>query len=134
MFLLDTDITIYALKGRPDVVAQLEKHARSPMAMSVISLMELYFGAHHSRQPESNLARVRALEHSFRILAADTSIAATFGSLKARMAAAGTMLDDFDLIIASTALAYNLTLVSNNERHFGRIEGLKLANWASQLK
>jgi tRNA(fMet)-specific endonuclease VapC len=46
------------------------------------------------------------------------------------MAGAGTMLDDFDLIIASTALACNLTLISNNERHFGRIEGLKLENWA----
>ena len=130
MYLLDTDIIIYALKGQPGVVARLEEHARSPMAMSVISLMELYFGAHRSRQAEANLARVRTLEHSFRILAADASIAATFGSLKARMAAAGTMLDDFDLIIASTALANNLTLVSNNERHFGRIEGLKLVNWA----
>ena len=130
MFLLDTDIIISSLKGRTDVMAHLEKHARSPMAMSVISLMELYFGAHRSRQAESNLARVRTLEHSFRIVAADGAIAATFGNLKARMAAAGTMLDDFDLIIASTALAYNLTLVSNNERHFGRIEGLKLVNWA----
>ena len=46
------------------------------------------------------------------------------------MAAAGTMLDDFDMIVASTALAYNLTLVSNNKRHFGRIESLKLVNWA----
>ena len=130
MYLLDTDIIIYALKGRPEVVTHLEKHARSPMAMSVISLMELYFGAHRSKQAESNLARVRTLENSFQVLAADASIAATFGSLKAKMAAAGTQLDDFDLIIASTALAYNLTLVSNNERHFGRIEGLKLANWA----
>jgi len=132
MYLLDTDIIIYALKGRPDVQAHLEKHAGSPMAMSVISLMELYFGAHRSRQAEANLARVRTLEHSFRILAADAALAATFGSLKALMATAGTMLDDFDLIIASTALAYNLTLVSNNERHFGRIAGLKLVNWAGE--
>jgi predicted nucleic acid-binding protein len=130
MFLLDTDTVIYALKGRPAVTAQLARHAGAPMAMSVISLMELYFGAHRSRQFEANLARVRTLEHSFRILAADASIAATFGSLKAGLAAAGTMLDDFDLIIASTALAFNLTLVSNNGRHFARIEGLKLVNWA----
>lgn len=132
MFLLDTDIIIYVLKGRPDVTAHLEKHTGSPMAMSVISLMELYFGAQRSRQVESNLARVRTLEHSFRIMVADGSIAATFGSLKARMAAAGSILDDFDLIIASTALAYNFTLVSNNERHFRRIEGLKLVNWVGE--
>jgi tRNA(fMet)-specific endonuclease VapC len=100
------------------------------MTMSAITLMERYFGAHRFGRAESNLARVRAMENSFRILAVDSSIAATFGSLKARMAAAGTRLDDFDLIIASTALAYNLTLVSNNARHFGRVEGLKLVNWA----
>ena len=130
MFLLDTDIVIFALKGRPEVVGSLERHARSPMAMSAITLMELYFGAHRSKRVEANLARVRALEGSFRIMPADASIAATFGSLKAGLAAAGNRLDDFDLIIASTALAYNLTLVSNNERHFGRIEGLRLENWA----
>ena len=53
MYLLDTDIIIYALKGRPGVQAHLEKHAGSPMEMSVISLMELYFGAHRSRQAEA---------------------------------------------------------------------------------
>ena len=130
MYLLDTDIIIYALKGHPGVKSSLEKHALSPMAMSVISLMELYYGAHRSAQPEANIARVRTLEHAFRILPAADDIAGTFGSLKAHMATAGTMLDDFDLIIAATALAMNLTLVSNNERHFARIEGLKLVNWS----
>ncbi|MHB8834246.1 MAG: PIN domain-containing protein [Candidatus Methylomirabilia bacterium] len=46
MYLLDTDIIIYALKGHPGVKSSLEKHALSPMVMSVISLMELYYGAH----------------------------------------------------------------------------------------
>jgi tRNA(fMet)-specific endonuclease VapC len=101
------------------------------MAVSVITLMELYYGAQRSAKPDANLARVRTLEHEFQVLSAGVSIAATFGTLKARMAAAGTMLDDFDLIIAATALASNLTLVSNNERHFKRIDGLKIENWVS---
>ena len=132
MYLLDTDIVIYALKGRPAVVAALGKHAASPMAISVITLMELYYGAQRSASPEANLARVRTLEHEFQVLPAGVTIAATFGNLKALMAGAGTMLDDFDLIIASTALAANLTLVSNNERHFKRVEGLRLVNWARE--
>ena len=132
MYLLDTDIVIYALQGRPAVVAALGKHAASPMAISVITLMELYYGAQRSASPEANLARVRTLEHEFQVLPAGVTIAATFGNLKARMAGAGTMLDDFDLIIASTALAANLTLVSNNERHFKRVEGLRLVNWARE--
>lgn len=132
MYLLDTDIVIYALQGRPAVVAALGKHAASPMAISVITLMDLYDGAQRSASPEANLARVRTLEHEFHVLPAGVNIAATFGNLKARMAGAGTMLDDFDLIIASTALAANLTLVSNNERHFKRVEGLRLVNWARE--
>jgi len=86
MYLLDTDIVIYALKGRPAVVAALGKHAASPMAISVITLMELYYGAQRSASPEANLARVRTLEHEFQVLPAGVNIAATFGNLKARMA------------------------------------------------
>jgi tRNA(fMet)-specific endonuclease VapC len=50
--------------------------------------------------------------------------------LKANLEQSGTRLDDFDLILASCALAYNLTLVTNNEKHFKRIDGLKIENWA----
>ncbi|MCF8079436.1 MAG: hypothetical protein K9K88_09175 [Desulfobacterales bacterium] len=49
--------------------------------------------------------------------------------IKSDLEVQGTPLDDFDLAIAASALAYNLTLVSNNEKHFQRVEGLKLANW-----
>jgi predicted nucleic acid-binding protein len=42
----------------------------------------------------------------------------------------GTRLDDFDLTIASCELAHNLTLVTNNLKHFSRIEGLKITNWS----
>ncbi|WP_417914121.1 hypothetical protein [Candidatus Electronema sp. JM] len=52
--------------------------------------------------------------------------------LKAQLEATGQPVDDFDLVIASTALAHNLILVTNNIRHFQKIEGLKLENW-SQL-
>lgn len=52
-----------------------------------------------------------------------------FGSYKSKLEKLGTFLDDFDLIIASCALANNMTLVTNNVRHFERIEGLKLTNW-----
>ena len=133
MYILDTDILIYGLKGHPQVSAHLERHLNDSLAMSVISLMELYFGAHRSRHIEANLARVRALEKSFTVLEAGVEIAATFGSLKARLASEGDILDDFDLVIAATALAHNGVLVTNNVRHFGRVDGLRLANWTAFL-
>jgi len=100
------------------------------MALSAVTLMELYYGAYKSRKVRANLARIRAIEETFEIISVGPEIAETFGDLKAGLEREGLPLDDFDLILAATALCYNLTLVTNNVRHFGRIEGLKLENWA----
>ncbi|MEX2444192.1 MAG: PIN domain-containing protein [Alkalispirochaeta sp.] len=55
----------------------------------------------------------------------------TFVGLKADLQIAGTPLDDMDLLIAATALSHNLTLVTNNEKHFSRVPGLLVVNWAT---
>ncbi|MEE4609278.1 MAG: type II toxin-antitoxin system VapC family toxin [Desulfobacteraceae bacterium] len=133
MFLLDTDTLIYSLKGDAAVVHNLERHRYDPLKISVISLMALYYGAYKSRQAVANLAKVRRIENAFEILPLELSVAATFGMLKAGLEAQATPLDDFDLVVAAGALAFNLTLVTNNERHFRRIEGLKLENWTHRI-
>jgi tRNA(fMet)-specific endonuclease VapC len=130
MYLLDTDTIIYSLKGHSALAKNLGEHVEDPMRISVITMMELYFGAYKSRRFEANIAKVRAIEQTFEILAADKEIADVFGAIKASLQRSGNPLDDFDLIISATALAYNLVLVTNNVGHFGRIEGLKLANWS----
>jgi tRNA(fMet)-specific endonuclease VapC len=130
MLLLDTDTLIYCLKGEEAVVRNLELHQQDPIKISVISLLELYYGAYKSEKKTANLAKVRRIENAFEILPVDFAIAETFGMIKATLESRGTPLDDFDIVIAACALAYNLTLVTNNEKHFQRVEGLKLANWA----
>ena len=129
MYLLDTDTVIYSLKGEPAVEKNLREHFHDPMKMSVITLMELYYGAHKSQKIASNLAKIKTLEISFQIIPISEESAEIFGMTKAQLEKAGSPLDDFDLIIASCALSNNLVLVTNNVRHFQRIEGLKLANW-----
>lgn len=129
MYLLDTDTVIYSLKGEPAVEKNLRNHFHDPMKMSVITLMELYYGAHKSRKIASNLAKIKTLELSFEIIPISEGSAEIFGMTKARLEKTGLPLDDFDLIIASSALSNNLVLVTNNVRHFQRIEGLKLTNW-----
>lgn len=52
--------------------------------------------------------------------------------MKAKLEVTGMSLDDFDLILAATALSHNLILITNNERHFKRIDGLKIENWSQQ--
>jgi tRNA(fMet)-specific endonuclease VapC len=129
MYMLDTDTIIYNLKGNDAVKKNLRRHLEDPLKISVITLMELYFGAYKSEKVSVNLARVRTLENVFEIIETNKNSAETYGMLKASLEKSGTPLDDFDLIIASCALAQNLTLVTNNIKHFSRIEGLKLTNW-----
>jgi len=129
MYLLDTDTIIYNLKGREAVKKNLQRHIEDPMKISIITLMELYYGAHKSQKVAGNLAKVKRLETEFDIIPTGKESAEIFGMLKATLENSGTRLDDFDLIIASCAMAHNLTLVTNNVGHFKRIEGLKLTNW-----
>ena len=129
MYLLDTDTIIYSLKGHKGVINNLEKHIDDPVKISIITLMELYYGAYKSERVSGNLAKIKTIESSFEIIPAGNESAEIFGRLKATFQKKGTSLDDFDLIIASCALANNLILVTNNIKHFKRIESLKVDNW-----
>jgi tRNA(fMet)-specific endonuclease VapC len=129
MYLLDTDTIIFGLKGHAAVRKNLQDHLNDPMKVSVITLMELYYGAYKSQKVESNLAKVKTIESTLEVVTLGTESAEIFGIYKSNLEKVGTPLDDFDLILASCALAHNLTLVTNNTKHFGRIEGLKVTNW-----
>ena len=129
MYLLDTDTIIYNLKGDDKVRRKLREHLHEPMKISIITLMELYYGAYKSQQRAANLAKVRTIEQALDVLPTGLESAETFASLKADLELNGTRLDDFDLLIASCALSHNLTLVSNNSKHFECIAGLRLENW-----
>ncbi|MCK5726684.1 MAG: PIN domain-containing protein [Thiotrichaceae bacterium] len=100
------------------------------MKISIITLMELYYGAYKSNQVSSNLAKVRLIEEAFEVIPVKIESVEIFSRTKAGLEGSGQRLDDFDLMIASCAMTYNLTLVSNNTKHFQRIESLKLDNWA----
>ena len=130
MFLLDTDIIIYSLKGLPKVVENIQINADEPKALSVISYGELVYGAYKSAQVSSNLAKVHRLRDFFPVIDASSSILECFGSIKAYLSKKGITVDDFDLLIGSTAITCGYTLVTNNERHFKKIPDLKMVNWA----
>jgi len=129
MYLLDTDTIIYIMKGNDRVKRHLRLHINDSIKTSVISLMELYYGAYKSQNISSNLAKIKKIEQTLEIVPIDVGSAEIFGRLKAEHEIKGNRLDDFDLAIAAGALTNGLVLVSNNEKHFKRIEGLQLENW-----
>ena len=129
MFLLDTDTIIFNLKGNAAIRRNLKNHFNDQINISVITLMELYYGAHKSQKVSSNLSKIKVIEQVLEIIPVGVECVEIFGLLKSQLETEGNRLDDFDLIIAACALAHNLTLVTNNTKHFQRIDGLNLANW-----
>jgi tRNA(fMet)-specific endonuclease VapC len=128
-YLIDTDTLVYSLKGNEAVHRKFEQHADVPKAISVITYGELLFGARRSQQVIKNLATVKRVAELFPVLEVTAPVMETFAELKTMLYKHGTPLDDMDLIIASTALFYNMVIVTNNDRHFSRIPGLKSENW-----
>lgn len=133
MYLLDTDTIIYNLKGNANIQKNLRNHINDPIKISVITLMELYYGAYKSEKVAANLAVIKTLEQSLDIIPIGLEVVQTFGLIKSQLEKSGSRLDDFDLIIAACAMAHNLILVTNNARHFQRIEGLKIENWTLNM-
>ncbi|MBI4556511.1 MAG: type II toxin-antitoxin system VapC family toxin [Candidatus Hydrogenedentes bacterium] len=128
--MIDTDIIIYALKGEAWVLEEFRRHSAHPKAISIITYGELLFGALKSERREENLARARRTGELFQVVEVTRAVIETFASLKASLGKSGAVLDDFDLVIAATAITLGYKLVTNNERHFRRVPGLEVENWA----
>ena len=99
-------------------------------SISVVTLAELRYGADCSAQPDANHQAIDDFLSGVAVLAVDADIARAFGEIKARLRRQGNLIEDFDLLLAATALTNDLTLVTNNSAHFGRVAGLILDNWA----
>ena len=130
MYLLDTDVIIYSLKGNQVVVDNIRDHADCPKAISVITYGELVYGAKKSQQVATNLAKIHRLREIFPVIELSCAIMETFASLKADLSRKGNIVGDFDLLIAATAVSTGYSVVSNNEKHFSKIPDLAYENWA----
>lgn len=128
-YLIDTDIIIYSLKGNENVQKIFLERKNLSKAISVITYGELIFGAKKSKSREKNLATVYRIGELFPVIEITKGIVETFGEVKASLQKKGNTVDDFDLLIGSTALYLNYTLVTNNEKHFAMIPGLSIENW-----
>jgi len=126
-YLIDTDWVIDHLNHIERVTRRLEALAPEGLALSIISLAELYEGVYCSRDPvESDVALQRFLNPELTILGLDEETCKIFGKERGRLRAAGLLIGDCDLLIGATALRHHLTLLTNNRRHFERIEGLRV--------
>lgn len=128
-YMLDTNIVIYTIKNKPEVVRKAFKKHSGQMAISSVTLGELVYGAEKSSRPEQNLTAIEGLAARLDVLAFDSKAATHFGQLRAELAKAGKPIGPYDQMIAGHARASGLILVTNNLKEFRRVPGLRTENW-----
>ena len=127
-FLIDTNICIYFLKGLYNLVEKFDEVGIGNLYISEITVAELKFGAAKSKYPAKNKFVIEELIHKFKQIPIYNSLD-IFAEEKARLQKIGNIVDDFDLLIGATAIGNKMILVTNNEKHFQRLQGISLENW-----
>jgi len=130
-WLLDTDICIYVLKNRPSALRERFNRSAAQLCISSVTLAELLYGAEKSARTEANLAEIERFAARLTVLPFDEKAAAHYGRIRTVLERVGRPIGPYDLMIAAHARAEGLTLVSNNQREFGRVEGLVTENWVA---
>jgi len=125
-YLIDTDWIIDHLNGQEKVKKELEELAPEGLALSILSLAEVYEGVFYSRDPRKSEKALKEFLAGLSILEIEEEICKIFGRERGKLRKKGKIIGDIDLLIASTCLHYKLTLLTNNVAHFARIENLKI--------
>jgi tRNA(fMet)-specific endonuclease VapC len=128
LFMLDTDTVSFALRGIGQVASRLASQKRTHLCLSAITVAELRFGADRCNSRRIHRA-VDAFLTGVDVFSFDTAAAARFGSVGAALADTGVPIGQMDTLIAAHALSLGATLVTNNEKHFSRVPGLRVENW-----
>jgi tRNA(fMet)-specific endonuclease VapC len=129
-WLLDTNACIRYLNGRaPALKARIDAVDEQDIFVCSMVKAEMYFGAARSVDPQRTLEYQQRFLSRFVSLAFDDRAADAYGRIRARLAADGCPIGPNDLLIAATAIANGVTLVSRNLGEFSRVPGLAVEDW-----
>jgi tRNA(fMet)-specific endonuclease VapC len=132
-YLLDTNMIIFLLRNKYRMADKMAFIGLSNCFISEITLAELKVGAEKSNDPAHARMLVDTFEKTIRVLPI-TNVLTIFASEKVRLEKAGTpMHDNFDVLIAATAIHYNLVVVTNNVKHFILFSGVMIEDWSNPL-
>ena len=127
LYLIDTDWVINWLHGVQRVMTRVEQLMPDGISISPLSLAELYDGILGDADPAHSEGELFAfLARGITTVEVDLETCRVFARERRRLRAAGNLIPDFDLMIGATAVRHDLTLLSNNRRHFQRIAGLTI--------
>jgi tRNA(fMet)-specific endonuclease VapC len=131
LFMLDTNICIYAIKKKPQKVIDRVRALRmSDLGISSVVLSELEYGAEKSSNPVQNRVALMQFLAGIDIAGYDAAAARHYGEIRTYLESNGQIIGAMDMLIAAHARSLGVMLVTNNEKEFGRVPGLKIENWA----
>jgi tRNA(fMet)-specific endonuclease VapC len=129
-YLIDTDTCIAIAREKPaHVLARFQQLKPGDIGMSVVTYMELCYGARNSRVPEANFDKIARLAAVVPSIPLENSAASYYADLRVDRERTGRRIGAYDLLIAAHALALGLVLITNNTDEFSRIRGLRVENW-----
>ena len=130
MYLLDTNIVIFLFKDKFGIAEKLEAVGFDQCSISEITLIELLTGAEKSLRPEYHRKKIGEFVEQVKVLPISNAID-VFAKEKARLEKSGMSISNFDMLIGATAIANELTLVTNNVSHLSRMSNILIENWVS---
>jgi len=124
-YLVDTDWAVHWLHSNERIRQRMKELRGQGLALSAVSLAELWEGVHYSRDPLQSEHGLNDFLRRVSFVSVDEETCKLFGKERGRLRAVGKRVADLDLIIGMTARRHDLTLLTNNRRHFENIEGLR---------
>jgi len=125
-YLIDTDWAISHMNRIPQITARFKQLLPMGVGLSMASLAELWEGVHFSRNSTLSRKKLDEFIEAVTLVPITSAICERFGYLRGSFRKQGSSPGDMDLLIAATALEHNLTLLTNNRKHFNNISGLRL--------
>ncbi|MDM8536746.1 type II toxin-antitoxin system VapC family toxin [Desulfobacterales bacterium HSG17] len=132
MYLLDTNIISYWMRGDRAIIDQIKKHAPSSLSISTITIAEILYGIEKSPQKKrERRLKIRQISSILDMYSFDEAAAGEYAVIRAQLEREGRMISERDTQIASIAMANKLVVVTHNVKEFGRIVKLKVEDWAA---
>lgn len=127
-YLLDTNIVVFFFRDKQGITEKLDSIGIEHCFISEITLAELKYGAANSQRPAKHTKEIEDLLAFISVIPI-TSAIDLFATEKARLRKIGMLIDDFDLLIGCSAIVNDMILVTNNTKHFQRINNIQLEDW-----
>ncbi|GAB6012321.1 type II toxin-antitoxin system VapC family toxin [Viscerimonas tarda] len=131
-YLLDTNICVFFLRGKFNIDKIIKQKGLKNCNISEITVAELLYGAECDTNVEENKKRVNEFVRKMNVIPI-FNVLSVYAKEKKTLRQTGNIIDDFDILIGATAIASNMILVTDNEKHLSRLSNIKFENWVERL-